>query len=156
MKPAPRRGRTPHAVRIAAPSYATNDTHEEKSATSPRSRRLALKPRIAKAFHSGTTRHHTRRRAIRHDRSGRYTSLCRSTHEPSLTLRVHPFFCCQHTQVKHPCFAVLSTSKARHRIVGTNGRESRSHVLVREALAPTSSPLYAKCPLEFSVHQSKH
>ena len=54
-------------MHIAAPLSATSRTNEEKSPTSPDSRRLVLTPRAAKAVHRDATRRHTRRKVIRHD-----------------------------------------------------------------------------------------
>ena len=82
----------------------------------------------------------------------RATLLCRSTCQPSLTLRVHTFFCCQHAQVKHSSFArrhfvALAMTSLSRPFLARNRSSCCTCVTVRSFAHCTLS----ECPMEFSV-----
>ena len=70
------------------------------------SRQTDLIPRVATVTLTSCARRNERAKTKPTDFVLRATHRCVAAHViPSLTLRVHTFFCCQHAQVKHSLFA---------------------------------------------------
>ena len=97
-------------------------------------------------------------------------SLCRAAHRcvaahviPSLTLRVHPFFCCERAQVKHSLFAtVILGSRTTIHSVSLRLQFDASCVafdaiaaVVVDALGDMSHGI-VRSPTQTSVHGTRH